>query len=279
MILGQTPPCQKKDGVNQANLEWFEDVEAYCQSFIDDSAASMPKPKVLTTAQARVYRHSVQDEPDYVSEYRAALNAFVLSWQVNVKALGPHMRLGQRYSPTEHTAHLKSSCRTRIKTFISHLHRHIHFGDVVEVHVFEEQCVNQVPKITIGTFDLKAWNSKPWGLYGPQRRCSQVECRFQPHVSDLWCAASDARPLTPPTEKCRLLDDHLSHTVNQEGFADPGPLDQDFQDTLVFLEEEEDLRYYVASVSPQEETLTLEMYGLIITHHSVRVTTTSQSRY
>jgi len=44
--VGQTPTCQKKDGVTQANFNWFEDVEAYCHCSMADGAASMPKPTI-----------------------------------------------------------------------------------------------------------------------------------------------------------------------------------------------------------------------------------------
>ena len=273
MIFGQTPPCPRKDGVNQANLAWFEDVEAYCQ---DDSAASMPKPKVLTTAQACKHRHSVQDEPDYVSEHRAALNAFVLSWQVNVMSFGVRSGLARTHSLEDYTVSTLPSCRVKSKTSVHHQLRRIRFGETVDLHIFEEHCTKPVPSLSFGTSDLKVWNNKPWKLLSSQGHHKQAESRSQPHVSDLWCAASGPWPHAPPIQKCRLLDDHLSHTVDPADVEDPGPFDFGNHETPVFFDEEEDLHFYLASASPHDGTpITLEMYGLIITHHSIRVATSN----
>ena len=270
--VGQTPPCQKKDGVAQANLQWFEDVEAYRHCPLADGAACMPKPTVLTTAQACVHRHSVQDEPDFVSEHRAALNAFVLSWQVNVMSFGARNGLVRTHSLVDHIAPTLPSCRIKSKTLDYHQHRRIRFEETVDLHIFEEHSIKPVPPLSFGTSDLNFWNNKPWKLRGTQQ---QAESRSQPHVSDLWCAASGPWPHAPPTRKCRLLDDHLSHTVDPDDIEDPGLFDLENHETQVFFDEEEDLQFYLASDSLQDGTpITLEMYGLIITHHSIRVATT-----
>ena len=81
-----------------------------------------------------------------------------------------------------------------------------------------------------------------------------------------------------PTDRdvYRLLDDHLSHTVDPVGSDDQGPTDFEFPDALVSFDEEEDLRFLLESASPLEgSTITLEMYGLLITHHSIRVATSN----
>ena len=196
VIFGQTPPCQKKDGVNKANFAWFEDVEAYCHVSFDDSAASMPKSKVLTTAQACVHRHSVQDEPDFVSEYRSALNAFVLSWQVNVMSFGTDTGIAKTWPQADRNALALSPRRTKINA-PAHHHRRIHFRKTVDLHIFKDQCTQPVPPILHGTDDLGAWNNKPWRLSSSHRQHGQAESCSQPHVSDLWCAASDSWPLAP----------------------------------------------------------------------------------
>ena len=275
--VGQTPTCQKKDGVAQANSQWFEDVEAYCHCPFADGAACMPKPTVFTAAQACVHRHSVQNEPDFVSELRAALNAFVLSWQVNVMSFGigngpgimcPSVRCGDPTLPT---------CRIKSIPFFEHRNRQLRFEKVVDLHIFEEHCVRTVPSISFGIDDLKAWNDKPWRLHSLHWQHDKAGSRSQPHVSDRWCVVRDSWPSTPTTDQCRLLDDHLSQAIDRVDIDEPGTCDLDLpQDIFVSFDEEEDFHVLLASASsPEEDTVTLEMFGLLITHHSIRVAASS----
>ena len=154
--------------------------------------------------------------------------------------------------------------------------RPISIGSFVELHIFEEHCYHAVPAVTLGIDFLGTWHDKPWCLHDPLPTSMNASCRFQPHVIDRWCAASGSWLRTPPLMQGRLLDEHLSHTVDPVEFEDDGPVDFGHQDPEVFLEEEDDLSFLLASFSQDEDALiTLEMYGLLITHHSIRSATTS----
>ena len=148
-------------------------------------------------------------------------------------------------------------------------------GSDIELHVFEEFCHHAVPAMTLGIDVLGSWDEKPWRLHHPSSMPGYANRYFQPHVTDLWCAASGPWPIPPPMQ-CRLLDEHLSHTVGPVELDEDGPADFDPQDLEVSFEEEEDLSFLLAGFSPEEGTaITLEMYGLLITHHSIRSETTS----
>ena len=154
--------------------------------------------------------------------------------------------------------------------------RPISIGSFVELHIFEEHCHHAVPAVTLGIDFLGTWHDKQWCLHDPLPTSMNASCRFQPHVIDRWCAASGSWLRTPSLMQGRLLDEHLSHTVDPVEFEGDGPVDFGHQDPEVFMEEEDDLSFLLASFSQDEDALiTLEMYGLLITHHSIRSATTS----
>ena len=147
-------------------------------------------------------------------------------------------------------------------------------GSDIELHVFEELCQHAVPAVTLGIDVLGSWDEKPWRLH-QSLSMSRYANRSQPHVTDLWCAASGSWPI-PPLMQCRLIDEHLSHTVGPVEPDEDGPADLDPQDLEVLFEEEDDLSFLLASFPHEDDPLiTLDMYGLYITHHSIRSATTS----
>ena len=253
VISGQAPPCPRKDGVNKANLVWFEDVEAYCHN---DSAASMPKPKALTTAQACRHRHSVHNEPDFVSEHRAALNAFVLSWQVNVISPGRRNRPVRTYPFENHTAYTLSSCRAKYKTLVHRQQRRIHFREIVDLHIFEEDCTKLVPPLSFGTSDLNAWRNKPWKLHGPQQQvCTSTQFRTTDELQEAIDLRSTSR------------EEATHETVTAGGPADP----------LLIIEDWEDLRVLLRD-APEEvpDEVAIVMYGLYQAHVGDRRSTSAR---
>ena len=137
-----------------------------------------------------------------------------------------------------------------------------------------------IPAVTLGIDFLGTWHDKPWCLHDPPSNLHECQlplsapCHWPlvaagvllvvlgsaPH---LWCRADCLMSTCPKL----WTPSNLRTTVL---------VDFGHQDPEVFLEEEEDLSFLLASFSPEEDALiTLEMYGLLITHHSIRSATTS----
>lgn len=209
---------------------------------------------------------------DYIDPFQAIRSAAQLRFDVIADLQPPLIRI-DAFDRAAHDTVMKDPS---IPQGTTRKNRPISIGSFVELHIFEEHCHYAVPAVTLGIDFLGTWHDKPWCLHDPLPTSMKASCRFQPHVIDRWCAASGSWLRTPSLMQGRLLDEHLSHTVDPVEFEDDGPVDFGHQDPEVFLEEEDDLSFLLASFSQHEDALiTLEMYGLLITHHSIRSATTS----
>ena len=77
--------------------------------------------------------------------------------------------------------------------------------------------------------------------------------------------------VNPAVSQCRLLDEHLTNCAIDEDIREAEPEDFGLQELPVLLDEEEDVRLLIEGLATQEDgSITIEMFGLIVTHHSVR---------
>lgn len=238
-------------------------VEAYCDDLIWYCGAA---------GNIVIYPNPWQVDAldDYIDPFQAIRSAAQLRFDVIADLQAPWYWI-DACSRHTHQAIVKNHSNSRDS---SKLNRQVSIGSDIELHVFEELCQHAVPAVTLGIDVLGSWDEKPWRLH-QSLSMSRYANRSQPHVTDLWCAASGSWPI-PPLMQCRLIDEHLSHTVGPVEPDEDGPADLDPQDLEVLFEEEDDLSFLLASFPHEDDPLiTLEMYGLYITHHSIRSATTS----
>ena len=77
----------------------------------------------------------------------------------------------------------------------------VHFRDVVDLHVFDEQEQQTSAAIPFGIDTLGLWEEKPWKIDkfpidGSDFDCDKDSTCLQPHVSDRWCANGWGTPLS-----------------------------------------------------------------------------------
>ena len=183
----------------------------------------------------------------------------------------------------------------------------MHFRDVVDLHVFDEQEQQTSAAIPFGIDTLGLWEEKPWKIdkspiAGDYFDCDKGSTCLQPHVSDRWCANGWGIPFdspniavtchpSPPTWgadndstpadtplRSRLLDERNSVSVSADS-ADPVHFEGQEQhgdpedEQLVIIDGWQDLLEILHQRTPSPASLIhLEMYGLHITHHSIRIT-------
>ena len=162
----------------------------------------------------------------------------------------------------------------------------IRFDPRIELHIYEESELGLSPAIHFGIESLSRWTEKPWSLC-PKSGFTCRQCI--PHFADYSGAeVENTGPKSPvigeqlthvtTPRTLRLLDERNSvsvsansadhaHIEGQEQHGDP----EDEQ--LVIIDGWQDLLDILHQHTPSPDShIHLEMYGLHITHHSIRIT-------
>ena len=239
------------------------------------------------------WTHSVQQQPDFLSPWKAVENAAELARELD----------------SAHSTHPIAELLTEVRKPKSQ-RRMVTFDSDIQL-IFHQDSICAMTMIPHP--GLQNWVDKPWHL--AIKRChKEVEesTALYPHVRDLWCDNWQSSPIpsdgTQPTEqfveqqpiqdpqhefdhtapytfhnsttpwRSRLLDEHNRVRVGDgsdehtqvDGLDRTGdPEDEQ----LVIIDGWQDLLEILHQNTPSPDSLIhLEMYGLHITHHSIRIT-------
>ena len=239
------------------------------------------------------WTHSVQQQPDFLSPWKAVENAAELARELD----------------SAHSTHPIAELLTEVRKPKSQ-RRMVTFDSDIQL-IFHQDSICAMTMIPHP--GLQNWVDKPWHL--AIKRChKEVEesTALYPHVRDLWCDNWQSSPIpsdgTQPTEqfveqqpiqdpqhefdhtapytfhnsttpwRSRLLDEHNRVRVgdgSDEHTQVDGPdrTGDPEDEQLVIIDGWQDLLEILHQNTPSPDSLIhLEMYGLHITHHSIRIT-------
>ena len=85
---GRIRSCPRKDGCQGPKRVRFNGVEAYLNKFGGSNAACTSNRNGMSTADARLYRHSICDEFDFIDPFTAGRQALQMRWDTIASSFG-----------------------------------------------------------------------------------------------------------------------------------------------------------------------------------------------